>query len=69
MSSRSEISARIIELGIVAVIRTPTFDLVAPVVEALVRGGVLAVEVTMTVPDALRALSEVDGRFGNRILL
>jgi len=57
------------ELGIVAVVRTPTFDLVAPVVEALVRGGVLAVEVTMTVPDALRALREVDGRFGKSILL
>jgi 2-dehydro-3-deoxyphosphogluconate aldolase / (4S)-4-hydroxy-2-oxoglutarate aldolase len=69
MSSRSEISARIIELGIVVVIRTPTFELVAPVVEALVSGGVLAVEVTMTVPDALRALRDVQGRFGNRILL
>ena len=69
MPSRSEICARIVELGIVAVIRTPTFELVAPVVEALVNGGVLAVEVTMTVPDALRALRDVHARFGNRILL
>jgi 2-dehydro-3-deoxyphosphogluconate aldolase / (4S)-4-hydroxy-2-oxoglutarate aldolase len=69
MSSRSEISARIIELGIVAVIRTPAFELVAPVVEALVNGGVLAVEVTMTVPDALRALRDVEARFGSKILL
>jgi 2-dehydro-3-deoxyphosphogluconate aldolase / (4S)-4-hydroxy-2-oxoglutarate aldolase len=69
MSSRPEICARIVELGVVAVIRTPAFELVAPVVEALVNGGVLAVEVTMTVPDALRALRDVQARFGNRILL
>ena len=69
MSSRSEISTRIMELGVVAVIRTPTCELVAPVCEALVAGGVLALEVTMTVPDALRALREVQARFGDRILL
>ncbi len=69
MLSRPEISARIMELGLVAVIRTPTFELVAPVCEALVAGGVLALEVTMTVPDALRALREVNARFGEKILL
>lgn len=69
MSSRSAISARICELGIVAVIRTPTFELVAPAVEALLHGGVIAAEVTMTVPEALRALHEVNARFGNNILL
>ena len=57
------------ELGIVAVIRTPTFELVAPVCEALLAGGVLAQEITMTVPDALRALREVEARFGNQVLL
>lgn len=69
MSSRSEISERIVELGIVAVIRTPTYELVAPVCDALVHGGVIALEVTMTVPDALRALREVNEHFGGRILL
>ena len=69
MLSRSEISARIIELGLVAVIRTPSHELVAPVCEALAAGGVLALEVTMTVPEALRALREVNAQFGDRILL
>jgi 2-dehydro-3-deoxyphosphogluconate aldolase/(4S)-4-hydroxy-2-oxoglutarate aldolase len=69
MLSRSEISSRITELGIVAVIRTPTFDLVQPVCEALVEAGVVALEVTLTVPDALRALREVSDRFGTRVLL
>ena len=69
MLSRSEISARIMELGIVAVVRTPTFDLVQPVCEALVNGGVVALEITLTVPDALRALREVSASMGSRILL
>jgi 2-dehydro-3-deoxyphosphogluconate aldolase/(4S)-4-hydroxy-2-oxoglutarate aldolase len=69
MLSRSEISARIMELGIVAVVRTPTFDLVQPVCEALVKGGVIALEITLTVPDALRALREVTASLGSRILL
>ena len=69
MLSRSEISARIMELGLVAVIRTPSYELVAPVCEALAEGGVLALEVTMTVPEALRALREVNAQFGDRILL
>ena len=69
MSSRAEISSRITELGIVAVIRTPTFDLVQPVCEALVAGGVLALEITLSVPEALRALQEVNARFGAGILL
>jgi 2-dehydro-3-deoxyphosphogluconate aldolase/(4S)-4-hydroxy-2-oxoglutarate aldolase len=69
MSSRSEVAARIMELGIVAVVRTPTFDLVQPVCEALVAGGIVAVEVTLTVPDALRALREVNARLGKNVLL
>ena len=69
MLSRSEISARLMELGLVAVIRTPSYELVAPVCEALAEGGVLALEVTMTVPEALRALREVNAQFGDRILL
>jgi 2-dehydro-3-deoxyphosphogluconate aldolase / (4S)-4-hydroxy-2-oxoglutarate aldolase len=69
MLSRSEVSARIMELGLVAVIRTPSTELVAPVCEALAAGGLLALEVTMTVPDALRAMREVNARLGDKILL
>lgn len=69
MLSRSEISSRIVELGIVAVVRTPTFDLVRPVCEALANGGVVALEITLTVPEAMRALREVSAHFGSRLLL
>ena len=57
------------ELGIVAVVRTPTFELVQPACEALIEGGVFAVEVTMTVPDALKALRQVSEQFGREALV
>ena len=69
MPSRSDISARLIELGIVAVVRTPSHDLVRPSCEVLVAGGILAVEITMTVPNALRALQTVSREFGTRALV
>ena len=69
MSSRSEIAARLIELGIVAVVRVPKREQVLPVCEALVAGGVLALEITLTVPDALAAIREATRIFGGRALV
>ncbi len=69
MLSRSEINAHLSALGIVAIVRTLTYELVAPVCDALVSGGIVALEVTLTVPEALRALHEMHQRFGARILL
>lgn len=69
MSSRAEISARIIQNGIVAVVRTSRFEDVAPVCDALLSGGVVALEITMTVPNAVRALRETCERLGKQALV
>jgi len=69
MASRSDISARIAELGLVAIIRTPTRDLVLPACKAIIKGGLTVVEVTMTVPDALIALREMSEKFGAQALI
>src|SRR6185503_18859336 len=69
MASRAEIAARLIDLGIVAVVRTPKFEQVRPVCAALVEGGVLGLEITLTVPNALQALREVSERFGARAIV
>lgn len=69
MSSRADIAQRIIDCGIVAVVRTSTFEDVAPVCEALAAGGVVGLEITLTVPEALRALRETSARFGSRALV
>ncbi|HID74871.1 MAG TPA: bifunctional 4-hydroxy-2-oxoglutarate aldolase/2-dehydro-3-deoxy-phosphogluconate aldolase [Planctomycetaceae bacterium] len=60
---------RIIDSGIVAVMRAPSGELLADVAEALLAGGVEAIEVTFTVPRAHRVLEQVADRLGDRILL
>jgi len=67
--SRDSIVRRIIEAGIVAVMRAPSSRLLAEVAEALAAGGVDAVEVTFTVPGAARVIEQVAERLGTRVLL
>lgn len=67
--SKTEQLQRMIDSGIVAVIRAKSGDLLADVAEALLAGGVQVMEVTFTVPGALRVLESVADRLGSRILL
>ena len=60
---------RMLQSGIVAVVRAPSGDGMAELSEALAAGGVDAVEITFTVPRAHRVLEDVADRVGDRILL
>ncbi|NUQ63253.1 MAG: bifunctional 4-hydroxy-2-oxoglutarate aldolase/2-dehydro-3-deoxy-phosphogluconate aldolase [Pirellulales bacterium] len=68
MSKESTVR-RILDTGVVAVLRAPSGEALADVAEALLAGGVQAIEVTFTVPGAHRVLEHVAGRLGDRILL
>ena len=57
--SRSELVAEVEKLGVVAIIRMPDSSGVRGVVDALARGGVKALEVTMTVPRAIELIAEI----------
>jgi 2-dehydro-3-deoxyphosphogluconate aldolase / (4S)-4-hydroxy-2-oxoglutarate aldolase len=61
--------ARLLECGIVAVLRADDGRLLVDAAEALLAGGVDAVEVTFTVPKAPRVLEQVADRLGDRVLL
>ena len=67
--SKSDDRERIIDSGIVAVMRAQSGEKLVDVAEALLAGGVKVMEVTFTVPNALRVLEEVADRMGDRILL
>jgi 2-dehydro-3-deoxyphosphogluconate aldolase / (4S)-4-hydroxy-2-oxoglutarate aldolase len=69
MREKSEIIGRLMESGLIAVIRTARREDVMPVCEALLEGGVNALEITMTVPQALQAISEATERFGPKALV
>ena len=61
--------ARLRRRPIVAILRAASGELLADVAEALVAGGVEAIEVTFTVPAAHRVIEQVAARLGERILL
>ncbi len=61
--------SRIVTSGVVAVLRAPSGEMLSDVAEALLAGGVEAIEVTFTVPGAHRVLEQVADRLGDRILL
>jgi 2-dehydro-3-deoxyphosphogluconate aldolase / (4S)-4-hydroxy-2-oxoglutarate aldolase len=67
--SRDADLKRVLDLGLVAIIRSPSGEQLVDVAEALVAGGIDVLEVTFTVPDALGVLAAVRKKLGNRILL
>ena len=60
---------RVLECGIVAVVRSPDSRQLVDVVGALADGGVTVVEITMTVPNALDVLHQAQQTLGDRVLL
>src|SRR5947209_14752705 len=60
---------RVLDCGIVAVVRSPDSDQLVEATRALADGGVTTVEITMTVPFALEVLRDVRRALGDRVLL
>src|SRR5262249_25797678 len=60
---------RVLECGIVAVVRSPDSRQLVEVARALADGGVNIVEITMSVPNALEVLRQVREALGDRVLL
>src|SRR5947208_9779220 len=67
--SKEQQLQRVLDCGIVAVVRSPDSDQLVEVTRALADGGVTTVEITMTVPFALDVLRQVRQALGDRILL
>ena len=67
--SRDATLARILDGGIVAVVRSESSEPLVNVVRALCDGGVTAVEITFTVPDAPDVLREVRKAMGDAVVL
>lgn len=68
MSKIDDLS-RVLASGIVAVIRADSGEKLTEVAEALLAGGVDVMEVTFTVPGAVRVLENVSDKMGDRVLL
>ena len=69
MTTRAEIVSRLIDIGIIAVVRTDRTEQVIPIAEALIAGGVTAVEITLTVPNAEKAIAAAREKFRDAALI
>jgi len=69
MRTKAEIITQLTEPGIVAVIRAQKASQALPIAEALLAGGIIAVEITMTTPDALGVIREASEKLGDRALI
>jgi len=69
MRTKAEIISLLTHPGIIAVVRAKKPEQVIPLSEALIAGGVIAVEITMTTPNALAAIAEASRKLGGRALI
>jgi 2-dehydro-3-deoxyphosphogluconate aldolase / (4S)-4-hydroxy-2-oxoglutarate aldolase len=67
--SRETILKRVLDGGIVAVVRAESGESLVKVVRALAEGGVTAAEITFTVPDAIDVIRQVRKEVGDEIVL
>ncbi|MEX2167703.1 MAG: bifunctional 4-hydroxy-2-oxoglutarate aldolase/2-dehydro-3-deoxy-phosphogluconate aldolase [Pirellulales bacterium] len=68
MSKQSTID-RMLRTGVIAILRTDDAAQLLEVCDALIAGGVDAIEVTMTTPDALTVVREATSKLGQRICM
>jgi 2-dehydro-3-deoxyphosphogluconate aldolase / (4S)-4-hydroxy-2-oxoglutarate aldolase len=61
---KSDTLARIIETGLIPVIRAESSEMAIRAIDAIKEGGLSVLEITMTVPGAIRVIEEATRRFG-----
>jgi 2-dehydro-3-deoxyphosphogluconate aldolase / (4S)-4-hydroxy-2-oxoglutarate aldolase len=66
---KSEVIAKIIEIGVVPVVRASSADEAMRAIDAIKEGGVPILEITMTVPGAIKVMEQVADKFGDEVVL
>jgi 2-dehydro-3-deoxyphosphogluconate aldolase/(4S)-4-hydroxy-2-oxoglutarate aldolase len=66
---KNGILEKIHEIGLLAVLRGPSPELTLKMVEALVAGGVVGIEITYSTPNAAEVVRQLDQQFGDQIVL
>jgi 2-dehydro-3-deoxyphosphogluconate aldolase/(4S)-4-hydroxy-2-oxoglutarate aldolase len=64
-----KVLGKIVDCGLVAVVRAENSDQAARITEACAEGGVAAVEITFTVPGAAKVISELSTRYTHEQIL
>lgn len=67
--NKSEIVQQIAQVGIIPVVRAASADEAMRAIDAIKEGGISVLEITMTVPGAVRVIEEVSVRYGSDALV
>ncbi len=67
--NKSEVIRWITETGLIPVVRAASADEAMRAIDAIREGGISILEITMTVPGAVRVIEEVALRFGSDVLV
>jgi 2-dehydro-3-deoxyphosphogluconate aldolase/(4S)-4-hydroxy-2-oxoglutarate aldolase len=66
---KQEVIGRILDEGVVPVLRAESHDIALQAVEALRAGGIGVLEITMTVPGAVELIARLSGEIGDECLI
>ena len=66
---KKQVLDRIVECGIVAIVRGQSDDLILKAIEAALAGGLNVIEVTFTVPNALRIIEKLANQLSDDVIL
>lgn len=66
---KAEVIQQIIDIGLVPVVRASSPDEAMRVIDAIKEGGVSVLEITMTVPGAVKVMEQVSERYGSDVLV
>jgi 2-dehydro-3-deoxyphosphogluconate aldolase/(4S)-4-hydroxy-2-oxoglutarate aldolase len=69
MMNKNEVLQKIKEIGVVPVVRASSADEALRVIDAIREGGVPVLEITMTVPGAIKVIEEAAKRYGSEVLV
>ncbi|MBZ4665952.1 MAG: 2-keto-3-deoxy-phosphogluconate aldolase [Mahella sp.] len=69
MLQKLMIEQRIIEAGVVAVVRAEGVEKALNIADACMQGGISAIEITFTVPGAVEVIKELNSHYGDRLVL
>jgi 2-dehydro-3-deoxyphosphogluconate aldolase/(4S)-4-hydroxy-2-oxoglutarate aldolase len=67
--NKQEVLEKVKKLGLLAVIRGPSAELTVQMVEALIKGGVLGIEITYSTPNAEEVVKTLATKYGEQIVL
>jgi 2-dehydro-3-deoxyphosphogluconate aldolase/(4S)-4-hydroxy-2-oxoglutarate aldolase len=67
--SKQDILTRIREVAVIPVVRVSCYEHAICGIEGVIRAGMNVVEITMTVPGALKMIEEAIGRYGDAVVI